>query len=102
VKFIQLHEFEAFLMVEPERLITMYPDGKTGINRLIKEIGSTKPEEVNESPQNAPSKRIIKYLPDYEGQKAQVGPLVAEDIGLTALRSNCPHFNDWITKLERL
>lgn len=102
IPYIQLHEFEAFLLVEPDRLITMYPNGQTGINRLKRDIGSRSPEEINESPQTAPSKRIIKYLPDYEGQKAQVGPLVAEDIGLTVLRNNCPHFNDWITKLENI
>jgi len=102
IPYIQLHEFESFLLVNPDKLITMYPDGQTGINRLKKEIGNKKPEEINESPQTAPSKRIIKYLPDYEGQKAQVGPLVAEDIGLTVLRFNCPHFNDWITKLENI
>jgi len=41
-------------------------------------------------------------LPDYEGQKAQVGALVAQDIGLTELRDKCPHFNEWINKLEGL
>ncbi len=102
IPYVQLHEFEAFLMVEPDRLITMYPNGQTGINRLKRDIGTTKPEEINESQQTSPSKRIIKYLPDYEGQKAQVGPLVAQDIGLTALRSNCTHFNDWISKLENI
>lgn len=102
IPYVQLHEFEAFLLVEPDRLIAMYPNEQTGINRLKRDIGDKRPEEINESQQTAPSKRIIKYLPDYEGQKAQVGPLVAEDIGLTALRSNCSHFNDWITKLEHI
>ncbi len=102
IPYVQLHEFEAFLLVNPDKLITMYPNEQTGINRLKGEIENKKPEEINESIQTAPSKRIIKYLPDYEGQKAQVGPLVAEEIGLTALRLNCPHFNDWITKLENV
>jgi len=102
IPYIQLHEFEAFLLVDPDRLITMYPNNQTGINRLKRDIGSSRPEEINESPLTAPSKRIVQYLPDYEGQKAQVGPLVAEDIGLTVLRDNCPHFNDWIIKLENI
>jgi hypothetical protein len=102
IPYIQLHEFEAFLLVEPDRLITMYPNGQTGINRLKRDIANRRPEEINESKQTAPSKRIIRYLPDYEGQKAQVGPLVVSDIGLNALRSNCPHFNDWIAKLESI
>lgn len=102
IPYIQLHEFESFLLVNPDRLIVMYPDQQAGINRLKENIGKQKPEEINESRQTAPSKRIIKFLPDYEGQKAQVGPLVAEDIGITELRNKCPHFNDWITKLESI
>lgn len=102
IPYVQLHEFEALILAEPDRLLGMYPDGQTGINRLKRDIGDTRPEEVNESPVTAPSKRIIKYLPDYEGQKAQVGPLVAEDIGMTTIRHRCSHFNDWIAKLEAL
>lgn len=102
IPYVQLHEFEAFIMVDPDRLATMYPESNNAINRLKKDIGATEPEEINESPHSAPSKRIIKYLPDYEGQKAQVGPLVAEDIGLTKLRSKCKHFNEWITNIERI
>jgi len=102
IPYVQLHEFEAFLLVNPDKLLVMYPNGQTGINRLKREKVDKSPEEINESPHTAPSKRIIKYFPDYEAQKAQVGPLVADEIGLTALRLNCPHFNDWITKLENL
>ena len=102
IPYVQLHEFEALILVEPDRLLTMYPDGQTGIKRLKRDIGNTNPEEINESPQTAPSKRIIQYLPNYEGQKAQVGPLVAEDIGLNLLRQKCPHFNEWIIKLENI
>jgi hypothetical protein len=102
IPYVQLHEFEALLLVDPDRLLGMYPDAQTGIARLKKDIGNTNPEEVNESYQTAPSKRITKYLPAYEGQKAQVGPLVAEDIGITELKNKCSHFNEWITKLENL
>lgn len=100
--YIQLHEFEAFLLASPDRLLGMYPDAQAAIDRLEKEIGSMPPEEINESPQTAPSKRIIRYIPDYEDQKAQVGPMVAEDIGLTLLREKCPHFGRWMTTLEAI
>ncbi|GAB1395984.1 DUF4276 family protein [Saprospiraceae bacterium] len=102
IPYVQLHEFEALLMVEPDRLLGMYPDGQTGITRLKRDINGMNPEEINESPQTAPSKRIIQHLPDYEGQKAQVGPMVAQDIGLNLLRQKCPHSNEWITALENL
>ncbi len=102
IPYVQLHEFEALLLVEPDRLLTMYPDEQSGITRLKRDIGQTNPEEINESPKTAPSKRIIQYLPNYEGQKAQVGPLIAEDIGLNLLRQKCRHFNEWISKLENI
>jgi hypothetical protein len=102
IPYVQLHEFESFLLVEPDKLITMYPSQQLYIDKLKRDIGDKKPEEINESSHTAPSKRIIKYLPDYEGQKAQVGPLVAQEIGLSELRCNCPHFNEWLTKLENL
>jgi hypothetical protein len=102
IPYVQLHEFEALLLVDPDKLITMFPDEQNGINRLKKNIANLKPEEINETAQSAPSKRINQYLPNYERQKAQVGPLVAEDIGLTMLRNHCPHFNDWITRLEKI
>ena len=102
IPYIQLHEFEAFLLVDPGRLISMYPDGIRGIKKLKADIGNANPEEINESPQTAPSKRIIQYLPDYKSQKAQVGPLIAQDIGMTALRAKCRHFNEWIAQLEQI
>lgn len=102
IPYIQLHEFESLILVEPDRLLGMYPDTQREIRKLKEEIGDRNPEEINESYHTAPSKRIIKYFPDYEGQKAQVGPLVAEEIGMTQLRNKCPHFNEWITKLEAI
>lgn len=102
IPYIQLHEFETFVMVNPDRLIVLYPDKQNSINRLKDNIGAIAPELVNDSPQTAPSKRIIQFIPEYEGLKAQVGPMVAEDIGITTLRTACPHFNDWLTRLEAL
>jgi len=102
IPYVQLHEFEALLLTDPEKLLLLYPDKKTAVDRLQNEISGMHPEEINEKPATAPSKRIIKYIPEYEGQKAQVGPLVVEDIGLFTLRERCSHFNEWITKLEML
>ncbi|WP_396150160.1 DUF4276 family protein [Flavobacterium sp.] len=100
IPYVQLHEFESLLLVDPDKLLIMYPESQNAISKLKVEIFNKNPEEINESYLTSPSKRIIKYLPNYEGQKAQVGPLVAEDIGMTELRNKCYHFNEWITKLE--
>ncbi len=102
IPYVQLHEFETLLMVEPDRLLSMYPEAHLGINNLKRDIQGINPEEINEQPSTSPSKRIIRYLPNYSSQKAQVGPLVAADIGLQSLREKCLHFNEWILKLENI
>jgi len=102
IPYVQLHEFETLLLVSPERLLMLYPEEQNAISRLKREINGIAPEEINDSPETAPSKRIIKYIPAYEKQKKHVGPLVVNDIGLFELRRCCPHFDTWITKLESI
>ena len=65
-------------------------------------VAGKNPEEINEGQETAPSKRIIKEIPEYKGQKATIGPLVAAKIDLDVLREKCKHFNEWLTRLEKL
>jgi hypothetical protein len=60
------------------------------------------PEEIDDGATTAPSKRIIKLIPEYEHRKASAGPIIAEKIGLRRIRERCPHFDEWIKKMERL
>ena len=46
------------------------------------------------------STEFSKEFPDYDENVA--GPLLAEDIGLATLRERCPHFGEWLTRLEQL
>jgi hypothetical protein len=102
IPYVQLHEYEALLLSKPEALGTFYVDHSREIQLLKQEIGKVPPEEVNETPQGAPSKRIIKHVPSYKKQKTTAGVITAQTIGLPFLRASCPHFNDWIERLERL
>lgn len=56
------------------------------------------PEEINDSSSGAPSKRIKALIPEYE--KPLLGPLAALEIGLDRIRAECPHFDDWLGRLE--
>ena len=58
------------------------------------------PEDINDSPHTAPSKRILAAMPGY--QKTFHGPLIACDIGLDAMRAACPHFDHWLKVIEAL
>ena len=61
---------------------------------------STSPEDINDSPQTAPSKRILAAMPGY--QKTVHGPLIACEIGLDPVRAACPHFDRWLKRIEGL
>jgi hypothetical protein len=102
IPYVQLHEYEALLLSKPDALLTFYTDKAQEVEGLKAEINGMHPEEINETPQGAPSKRIIKYLPHYKKQKTTAGVTTAEKIGLPFLRQACPHFNDWVTKLESI
>jgi len=56
------------------------------------------PEDINDSPVTAPSKRVRELIPGYE--KPLYGALAVLEIGLDRIRRECPHFNDWIVALE--
>lgn len=102
IPYVQLHEYEALLLSNPDALLAFYTDKAQEVEELKTEINGMPPEEINETPEGAPSKRIIKYLPKYEKQKTTAGVTTAEKIGLPFLRNVCPHFNDWVTKLESI
>ncbi|KQP36596.1 DUF4276 family protein [Methylobacterium sp. Leaf100] len=96
--YLQCHEYEALLLADPEALLRFYPDRQDAIAALRQDIGDLAPEAVNEGPETAPSKRILRHLPEYT--KVLAGTLVAMEIGLPTLRARCPHFDAWMTELE--
>jgi Domain of unknown function (DUF4276) len=103
VAYIQLHEFEAYLFSDPTWFGYFYDHHNKEIAAL-KAIadGHVSPELIDDGEHTAPSRRIIAELPDYEDAKAAVGPQVAELIGLETIRTKCPHFHAWLSRLETL
>lgn len=97
---LQVHEFEAFLFVAPIRTAELFPerDFTNEIQRIREEFPT--PEDINDNPQTAPSKRILELYPNYE--KPLYGTLAVLQIGLDLIRGECPHFNSWLTWLEGL
>lgn len=101
IPFLALHEFEALLFVAPEIIVEALPqrNALTHLTNIKQSFDS--PEEINDNPLTAPSKRLIEIYGD-SYQKTLHGPLIAHDIGLNRIRRECPHFNEWLTKLENL
>lgn len=103
IPYIQLHEYEAYLFADPTCFGYFYDHHADEIAALQAIADSTDtPELINDGQHSAPSKRIIAHLPDYKGAKPIVGSQVAELISLAVIRSKCPHFSAWLSRLEQL
>ena len=85
--YIQLHEFEALLLASPAHFDVMFPDAEKAVGNLCDMAAKFEsPELIDDGPETAPSKRIIKEIPTYESRKASAGPAIAARIGLDTIR----------------
>lgn len=102
IPYIQIHEFEALLFVDISKLKAEYPRSCESIQRLKEETDIYKdPEMINNSPETAPSKRIIAALAqDYHYNKVKSGVAVTSAIGMEALLGHCQHFKEWVSKIK--
>jgi len=97
--YIQLHEFEALLFSDIKGLkaIISAKDKLKEIDNIIKKFPN--PEEINDDPNKAPSKRLVKIIEGYERKKVEYGYRISEKIGIETIMTKCPHFKEWIYKL---
>jgi len=100
IPYVQMHEFEALLFSAPDILGGVVPE--QGIADDLQDIVDSfqSPEEIDDNPNAAPSKRILCLYPQY--QKVLHGNIAAQRIGLALMRHKCPHFAEWLTKLESI
>lgn len=100
IPYVQMYEFEALLFSSPEILAESL--GKPKLKREFQRIRNRvhSPEEINNSPQTAPSKQILKQVKTYE--KVIDGISAAAEIHLDVIREQCTLFNNWLTQLENL
>ena len=100
VPYVMMHEFEALLFSDCVRFGRGIgrPDLAASFQGVRDEFES--PEEIDDSPETAPSKRVESLVAGY--QKPLSGILAALEIGLDAMRRECPHFAMWLSRLEAL
>ena len=96
--FVVVHEFEALLFSNSQILAEALGLSNTIIEQVLEECGS--PEQINNSPITAPSKRLEKWKPDFS--KTADGIAIAQKIGLLAIRNKCPLFDKWLSAIENL
>ena len=99
IPFIAMHEFEAWYFANPRKVADFF--GKIEIAdamaRACQEANG--PENINHGRETHPSKRLESYGIGFRKTSAVT---VLKEIGLDAIRASCPHFNDWLTRLEKL
>jgi hypothetical protein len=98
VPYVMMHEFEGLLFSDCERFSKGIgrPELAPRFQRIRSAFNS--PEEIDDSPITAPSKRVMELIPGYE--KPLLGTLAVLEIGLDAIRRECPLFRQWLEHLE--
>ena len=91
--YIQLHEFEALLFSSNKGFESKELAEKTA--SIISSYDN--PEDINTSPEGAPSKRLLAIKSDYN--KVLEGNLIALEIGIKSILEKCPRFAGWINKI---
>lgn len=102
IPYIQLHEFEGLLFSDIEVFANNFEESEfINYEYLIETVqNNPNPEMINDNNETAPSKRLSKIIRGY--LKVIYGSSLAYEIGISKIRSKCPRFNVWITKLENI
>lgn len=101
IPYVQMYEFEALLFAAPQEAAQWLQGSAaqlTEMQQMVKRCGS--PERVNDRVETSPSHRMKKLFPGYD--KKLHGPEIIDLAGLAMIRGECPRFNAWVTRLERL
>lgn len=99
VPYIQLHEFEALLFCDGAVFENLFDSTEIEDKKYLEQTLLIPPEDINNDPNTAPSKRIKRIIPAYD--KVVYGPELLKEIGLDKIRRKCPRFNEWISELEK-
>jgi len=101
IPYVQMYEFEGLLFSSPtimEEVIQQKKLASWAISVLKK--ANNNPEQINDSPQTAPSKRLAGEIKNYT--KTVNGVDIARATGLDILREKCVGFDTWLSTLEAL
>lgn len=94
-----VHEFEGLLFSDTQAFSTIANDKAVEKLQAMRASAET-PEHINNSVSTAPSKRIENVISDYT--KVRQGIIIAKNIGINKMLSECKHFADWIDRIKSL
>ena len=100
IPYLQLHEYEGLLFSDPLAFASGINQAHLGrVFQTIRDAFPT-PEDINNSPTTAPSKRGLATYPKY--RKVLHGKNGAAAVGIDRMRQECPHFRSWLETIEAL
>jgi hypothetical protein len=105
IPYIQKYEFETLLFSEPSYYEEYFSNQQAQLDiETIINIFNGNIEEINNSKETAPSKRMIKFFDNYDESFDKVfhGYSIIEEIGLQKVLEKAPRFRAWIEKIESL
>jgi len=97
--YIQLHEFEALLFSSGDGFRKYFNRQVNEANQGIVESYEN-PEDINSAPETAPSKRLLRIVPEYD--KVMYGNMIALEIGIDTILNRCQRFRNWLETLIKL
>lgn len=98
VPHVVLHEFETWVFAAA--IGASHVLGDAGVAQALRNEAQSVADDVemlNDSPQTAPSKRVLRCWPDYG--KATDGIEVIREAGLDAVVDRCPGLKGWVQGL---
>jgi hypothetical protein len=99
IPYIQLHEFEALLFTKSNGFSVIPSLGSKALTEIEAIITKyPNPEDINDHPDTAPSKRIEKLIPSYN--KVLFGNYIILENGLSSILDKCPRFKQWLENLR--
>jgi hypothetical protein len=100
IPFLALHEFEAWLFSAPDVVGAYFekPHLAGELRAAVQSAGA--PELINHGADTHPKARLRNLAGRYK--ETLDAPALLEKIGITAVRAACPHFDDWLNRLEAL
>lgn len=101
IPYIQIHETEALWFSDINAIIQVKNANKKQQEDLSKIIGKYKnPEDINDSYETAPSKRLENIFGNYS--KVIDGKEISNKISINIFIEKCPRFSKWVNKITNL
>ena len=96
--YIQKHEFETLLFANCSGFAGIVDEKQQQkILDIVQDKKFSTPEDINGGQETAPSKRLLSI---FNYRKVLDSALVLKDVNIDTLRSRCPRFELWVSKLE--